>query len=422
MTRKTSRRTFLKTTALGVAAPMILPSGVLAAPGRPGANDRINFGLIGCGRRGRQILPHRDDSVMVGFADVNQARLDEMKEGHPEAATFLDYREMLAMPELDAVLIATPDHWHTLPAIHACEAGKDIYIEKPMTLTIAEGRALVKAARKHGRIVQVGSQQRSTKECRIGCELVRNGRVGRIHTVHGSNYPSPWECALGEQPVPEGLNWDVWCGQTEPRAYHIDLYLPRAQGRADALGRLGWISFRPYSGGEITGWGAHGLDIIQWALGTELSCPVEVWPEGEGLTCPITYRYADGTLCHLDNKGPGGGGVFEGDEGSILVDRGKYEVKPETVSSEPVGEGAQRLYESNDHMGNFVDCMRSRELPIADVEIGHRSTTMCHLGNIARWTGRKLRWDPVAERFENDDEANGLLSREGRAPYAVPTA
>jgi len=420
MTHGTSRRTFLKTAAAAAALPMILPSGVLAADGRPGANDRVNFALIGSGRRGRQIIPHRDDARMVAFADVNQARLDEMKEAFPEAKTLLDYREMLAMDAIDAVLVATPDHWHTLPAIHACEAGKDVYIEKPMTLTVAEGRALVNAARKHKRIVQTGSQQRSMKECRIGCELVRNGRVGKIHTVHGSNYPSPWECALGEQPVPEGLNWDVWCGQTEPRPYHIDLYLPRAQGRSDALGRLGWISFRPYSGGEMTGWGAHGLDIIQWGLGTDLSGPVEVWPEGEGLKCPVSYRYADGVTVHLDNKGPAGGGVFVGEEGSIMVDRGKYEVKPESISSEPIGADGTRLYESNDHMGNLIASMRSRKMPVADVEIGHRSATMCHLGNIARWTGRKLTWDPDKERFKDDDEANRLLSREGRAPYAIP--
>ncbi len=422
MTHKPSRRTFLKTAAAGVAAPMILPSGVLAAQGKPGANDRINFGLIGAGRRGRQVMPRREGVEMVAFADVNRVRLDEMKQTFPAARTFMDYREMLEMDTVDAVVVATPDHWHVLPAIHACEAGKDVYIEKPMTLTIAEGRALVKAARKHGRVVQTGSQQRSMKECRIGCELVRNERVGRIHTIHGANYPSPWECTLPEQPVPEGLNWDVWCGQTEPRPYNIDLYLPRAQGRHDAKGRLGWISFRPYSGGEMTGWGAHGLDIIQWGLGTDLSGPVEVWPEGEGLKCPVSFRYADGVVVHLDGIGPGGGAVFVGDKGKILVDRGRYAVKPGSVSSEPIGDEGIHLPVSNDHMGNMLACMRTRERPIADVEIGHRSATMCHLGNIARWTGRKLRWDPKKERFQDDDDANTYLSRHGRAPYAVPLA
>lgn len=279
---------------------------------------------------------------------------------------------------------------------------------------------MVAAARKHERIVQVGSQQRSMGACRFGCELVRNGRLGEITVVHAANYPSPWECELPAQPVPEGLDWDVWCGPTEPRPYHIDLYLPRAQGRADAQGRrLGWISFRPYSGGEMTGWGAHGLDIIQWALGAEDSGPVEVWPEGEGLTCPVTMRYASGVLLKLDGKGPEGGGLFEGTEGTLLIDRGKYEATP-PVLAEELPASAIRLYKSEDHLKNWIDCIRSRELPVADVAIGHRSTNVCHLGNIARWIGRGLRWDPAKEQFIGDDEANALLERSMRASFALP--
>lgn len=408
-----NRRGFLKRSA-GMAAavaagPMILPSRVF------GANDRVTVGYIAMGRRARQLfdLP-KDQTQIVAVSDVYKKRMDEFtsKPIGKGCKAYQDYRELLDDKGIDAIVTATPDHWHALVSIHACQAGKDVYVEKPMTLTIAEGRAMVKAARKYNRIVQVGSQQRSMKECRVGCELIRSGRIGKVHTIHGANYPSPWECDLGEQPLPEGLNWDVWCGQTEPRPYHEDLYLPRA--------KPGWISFRPYSGGEMTGWGAHGLDIIQWALGMDESGPVEVWPEGEGLKCPVSMRYADGTRVLLDGKGPEGGGVFEGENGTITVDRGKYTAEPESAAKEPIGPNETHLYESNDHLGNWIDCIRSRKLPIADVEIGHRSCTACHLGNIARWTGRKLTWDPAAEKFVNDDNANTYVQRAMRAPYQLP--
>ena len=414
--RKT-RRDFLKTSigmvAVATTTPLLLPGRLWAAEGRRGPNDRINVGYIGVGRRARQLMDLPKDMQIVAISDVNRQRLDELAEGK-DWRKYQHYREMLAEPDIDAVIIATPDHWHALNAVHACEAGKDVYVEKPMTLTVWEGRKMVEAARKHVRIVQVGSQQRSMKECRIGCELVRNGRIGKVHTVHGANYPSPWECELPEQPVPEYLDWDMWCGQTEPRPYHLELYLPRVRG-AEA----GWISFRPYSGGEMTGWGAHGLDIIQWALGKDETGPVEAWPEGEGLKCPVSFRYADGTTVLLDGKGPDGGGLFEGDAGRITIDRGKYKTLPLDLDKKPAQDTDIHLYESSDHLGNWAECIRSRKMPIADVEIGHRSTTMCHLGNIARWTGRKLRWDPQEELFIDDENANSYLRRAMREPYAL---
>lgn len=424
--RTVSRRRFLargvQLGAAAIAAPMILPSGVLAAAGKPGANDRIAVGYIGAGRRAQQIMDLPPDAQIVAISDVNKPRMDEVA-GDKGWKKYWDYRELLADDGIDAVAIATPDHWHALNAVHACEAGKDVYVEKPMTLTIREGRAMVEAARKYKRIVQVGSQQRSMEACRTGCELVRNGRAGKIHTVYGANYPSPWECELGEQPVPDGLNWDMWCGQTEPRPYHIELYTPRVRGQ-----EAGWISYRPYSGGEMTGWGAHGLDIIQWALGMDETGPVEVWPvpgteydDGvhKGPTCEVAFKYANGIVVHLNGKGPEGGGVFVGDKGQIMIDRGKYKVEPESLAAEPLKDTDVRLYKSDDHMKNWIDCIRSRELSIADVAIGHRSTTMCHLGNIARWAGRKLTWDPEKERFVDDDDANTYIERPMREPWAL---
>ncbi len=452
-----SRRQFLSTSARigssAVVAPLIL-SGF--ASGAPGPNDRINVAYIGVGRRANQLMGLPKEGQIVAYADVNMKRLEEMKSKNKDARIFQDYREMLQEPDIDAVVIATPDHWHALHSIHACEAGKDVYVEKPMTLTIREGRAMVDAARKHERIVQCGSQQRSMAKCRFGCELIRNGRIGTVRTIHGANYPSPWACDLPEEDPPEYIDWDMWCGQTEPRGYHADLYEPRGDGHKYPDGRpYGWISYTPYSGGEMTGWGAHGLDIIQWAMGTDSTGPVEVWadlngesgpvsvfgkeidafgdwPEARTLTCPVSMRYASGAVVHLDGKGPDGGGVFEGDEGKILVDRDKYDAKPrvdevklkESVRSDSPGEftdsdGYTHLYRSDNHLQNWFDCIRSRNLPIADVEIGHRSATMCHLGNIARWTGRRLQWDPETEHFVDDDAANGYLERPMRAPWQI---
>ena len=421
--KKLSRRSFLAQGA-GVAvagvAPLVIPG---RASAEPAANDRVNIGYIGVGRRARQLMGLPPGMEIVAISDVNRARLEELGP-KLKCRTYEDYREMLACDDVDAVIIATPDHWHAKNSIDAVRAGKDVYVEKPMTLTVAEGRAMVEAARKHERIVQVGSQQRSMKECRLGCELVRNGRIGKVHTVHGSNFPSPWECDLPEQPVPDGLNWDMWCGQTEPRGYHEELYLPRVRGQ-----EAGWISFRPYSGGEMTGWGAHGLDIIQWALGYEESGPVEVWPEldkvpaddgvHKGPRCEVGFRYDNGVVVKLDGKGSGGGGLFEGDDGEVWIARGECKTKPAEIVQEPFKPSDVRLYESDHHMRNWLECIRSRKRPVADVEIGHRTTTMCHLGNIARWAKRPLRWDPKEEQFVDDAEANGYLQRPMREPWTL---
>ena len=432
--RSIQRRKFLQQGAAAAAGAVTLPyfvaAGALAGPGRRGANDRIGVGYVGVGRRARQLMKLPEDGRLVAASDVYLKRAEEIAAKH-DATAYQDYRKMLESKDVDAVIVATPDHWHALPSIHACQAGKDVYCEKPMTLTVSEGRRMVEAVRKHQRVFQTGSQQRSMAVNRLGCELIRNGRLGKLQAVIGSNYPSPWECELPSQPAPEGLDWDAWCGQTEPRAYHVDLFTPRANP--------GWISFRPYSGGEITGWGAHGLDQVQWALGTDHTGPVEVWAEGGKLDAPVyaepesrsrgnelcskgrrvTFRYADGVTLTLDN-GPGGGAIFIGERGKITIDRNKLTAEPKELAEEPIKESDIRLYQSNNHMQNWFDCMKSRELPVAGVEIGHRSATVCHLANIARWLGRKLRWDPDTETFPGDDEANALLDRPQRKPYELP--
>ncbi|HOL95347.1 MAG TPA: Gfo/Idh/MocA family oxidoreductase [bacterium] len=409
------RRTFLRTSGgaglAAWAAPMLVTSRVW------GANDTIGLGIIGPGRRGQQLMGDFNrlkGCRFVAVSDVNARRMDQVAVGK-DWKKCQDFRALLELKEVDAVIVATPDHWHALNSIYACMAGKDVYVEKPMTLTIAEGRAMVNAARHYNCVVQCGSQQRSDARCRTGCEWVRNQRAGKVTVVHTDNYPSPWEQPFPVQPVPEGLDWDTWLGPTQERGYHEDIYTPRA--------KPGWISILPYSGGEVTGWGAHGLDMIQWALGMDETGPVEIWPEGptRSLDRPVTMRYASGVLLKLDNQGPAGGGWFECEKGTILVDRGVCKIDPPELEKETSASPSEiHLEISTNHQQNFLDCVRSRKRPIADVEVGHRSTTVCHLVNIARWTCRKLQWDPKQELFAGDDDANHYLDRPRRPPWELP--
>ncbi len=427
MLRKPTRRDFLRNAASGIAAPYVIPTGLLAAGPRPGPNERIGVGYIGVGRRGTALMGLPPDGRIVAVCDVDPRRA-EAAAARGKCPARTDYRKLLERKDVDAVVVATPDHWHALPSIHACQAGKDVYCEKPLGLTVREGRAMVAAARKHKRVFQVGMQRRSSQAHRVGCRLVRSGAIGRVHTVLCPNYPSPWQCDFPGQPLPEGLNWNAWCGQTEPVPFHQDIFVQRS--------RPGWISLQPYSGGEMTGTGAHGLDLIQWALGMDDTTPVEVRAEG-GRLDPLTYRAAEdrgrgdahGSQGHevtlryaggVTLKLAGGplGGMFLGEKGKISIDSG-------TVSSDPPEIFQQALRAAGtdpqtSHLQDWLDCIKSRERPAADVEIGHRSTVVCHLGNIARWVGRRLRWDPVKEVFPDDDEANAWLQRPMRKPFQLP--
>ncbi len=430
---RVTRRQFLHRGAAmsaALAAPHLIPSGVLAAGGQPGANDKIGIVGIGIGRQGRGVLQNAlrsQETRFIGIADVYLPRAEEMCERLGGGEVCQDYRRLLDRNDVDAIVTATPDHWRALICIHACQAGKDIYAEKALSLTIREGRLMADAARRYGRVFQVGSQQRSQAVNRISCEYIRTGKLGRINQVVGCNYPSPWHCALPEQPVPEGLDWDMWCGPTPLVPFNKDLYAPRANP--------GWLSFRPYSGGEMTGWGAHGLDQIQWALGMDETGPVEVWTEGPPFdpptyaqpesrsrgnkTCKVPmvfFRYANGVEVKLDN-GSGGGGIFFGEKGKLDLSRGRVNTNPSEIA-EDIKQKAKGG--DQNHVQNWIDCIKSRERPVADVEIGHRSTTVCHLCNIARWTGRRLRWDPAKEVFRDDAEANQYLDRPRRKPYELP--
>lgn len=428
--QSSTRRAFLQHSAVAatgaVVAPYFVPASALAAPGRPGANDRINVGYIGAGRRALQVMDLPPEARIVAAADVQLSRAEAVAQRYGGVA-YQDYRDLLDNKDVDAVVVATPDHWHALPSIHACQAGKDVYCEKPLTLTIREGRQMVDAARKNNRVLQTGSQQRSMVANRVACQWVREGQLGKVIEVIGSNYPSPWHCDFPAQDVPNGLDWDTWCGQTTARPFHNDIFISRSNP--------GWISFRDYSGGEMTGWGAHGLDQVQWALGMDESGPVEIWTEGVEFNPPtytkpesrargekpgtypqVVFRYANGVTLRLAD-GPPGGAKFVCERATITIDRGNFKLDSPELERELRKAADLTPEPANEHLQNWVACIKSRETPVADVEIGHRSATVCHLGNIARETGRKLHWDPQAERFSNDDLANKLVSREQRAPY-----
>lgn len=417
---QTNRRDFLKQgsalAGVGIAVPYFVPSTALAAPGRPGANDRIGVGFIGVGNRARQLIDHLpEEGQIVAICDVYRQRADETNQ--LKKATwpiYSDYRELLDRSDVDAVVVATPDHGRVLPCIHACQAGKDIYAEKPLTLTIAEGRVLVDAVRKYDRVFQVGSQQRTMEMNRFACELVRNGGIGKIKVVKALCYPGPKRYeGLPEEPVPEGDNWDAWQAQTEVRPFSPHL-------------QFGWMQWRSYSGGEMTNWGAHGVDQIQWALGMSQTGPDEIWPTSPGPNGKVRMKYKNGIEVHYElDKGPHGGCIVVGEDCKIEINRNKFTTNPNDFVKDPPDPEEAQSWEgagwiARPHLQNWLDCVRTREKPNADVEIGHRSISVCHLANIAREVGRRLKWDPDAETFVGDAEANAYLARPRRQGFELP--
>ncbi len=429
--KKISRRRFLKQSATalaaGAAAPYIIPSLAMGAPGKAGANDRVAIGVIGIGNRARQLTKFVTRDTKEGqIVAVSDCYVERMKQAlaicktkwaafcKTKWATYQDYRKMLEAEKLDAVIVATPDHGRVLPCIRACQAGLDVYAEKPLTLTIAEGRVLVNAVRKYKRVFQVGSQQRTMEMNRFACELVRTGGIGKIKFVQGVNYPGPRRYqGLPEQPIPEGDDWDVWQAQAPARPFTREL-------------QFAWMQWRSYSGGEMTNWGAHGCDQVQWALGMSHSGPVEIWPVTEGPSGKVSMRYANGVEVRYElDSGPMGGAVFVGEDCKIVVDRNRFTTDPPDFIKHRPDAATAKIWEGPDwnaqpHIQNWLNCIKTREKPNADVEIGYRSITVCHLANIAREIGRKIRWDPEKEIFPGDDEANAYLDRPKRKGYELP--
>ena len=463
-----SRRDFLKTSALGTAgifvAPTIVPASVFGANA---PSNRIQVGAIGCGRQGRGDMMgiiRNADTRIIAVCDLDSVRLAEAKQ-LTESATekFLntpytgvkmydDYREVLANKEIDAVLIATPDHQHARLAIDAAWAGKDIYLEKPASLTVTEGRLMSNTMHATGRIMQIGSQQRSNKEFRRACELVRSGRIGQLKTVEVRLPGDPPGGNPNTMPIPKNLNYDAWLGSTPNVPYTLDRVHPQTKpdGTAD-YNRPGWLRCEQFGAGMITGWGSHHFDIAHWGMDTEYTGPIEVsatttFPApGSGLwdvhgPYHSELLYANGVIVRGMEEGPNkpNGILFIGTEGWIFVSRGGERVtdsdpikidsggkergplsasKPSILSE--LTDDDVHLYVSNDHTRNWLDSIRTRALNIAPAEVAHRSCSTCLIQQIAMHLKRKLYWDPKTERFKNDDEANTWLSRPERPPYNI---
>ncbi|MFN0059803.1 MAG: Gfo/Idh/MocA family protein [Planctomycetota bacterium] len=418
----TTRRSFLKVAAGALTAPWIFPTRAFGDTERAAPSERINIGLIGAGNMGSAHLPAllRHPSVqLVAVCDVHRGRRDAAigaaERHYADAARrgsfngvkgYNEFERLLARPDIDAVLIATPDHWHAIIAIAACEAGKDVYCEKPLSLTVREAREMVRSARRFMRVFQTGSQQRSSENFRLACELVRSGRIGEVKKVNvGIDGPSS-EKYLPEEPIPDGLDWERWLGPAPWQPYNSE----RASGSYGG----GWRRIRDYSGGMMTDWGAHHLDIVQWGLGMDESGPVEIMPPDDAAGTPLTYRYENGITVE---RGGANGVLFTGTTGTVEVNRGYLRTSPDALARTQLGSRDTRLYLSNDHLEDWLKCIRTRKCPICDVEVGCRSVTVCHLGCIAWWLGRPLRWDPKTEEIIDDPYASRWLDRPKRAPW-----
>jgi predicted dehydrogenase len=452
------RRKFISESMTAAAGAIILPTIVPSSVfGKNAPGNKINIAQIGFGRIAMtHDLPETmnyDIARVVAVADFDSKRLAEGKQfienfysektgrkNYVDVKTYDDYHAILSDKSIDAVIISTPDHWHSQPAIEAALAGKDIYVQKPTSLTIKEGRLLSDVVRKKGVILQVGTQQRSMPQFRIAAELVRNGRIGQLHTVKIGLPGDPAGPETTEMPVPGNLNYDAWLGST-PEVYYTET---RVHPQNSITDRPGWLRCEQFGAGMITGWGQHHFDSAAWGMDTELTGPVSVeavaqfpksgmWDVHGDFMSKAEYKNG---ITMLTSGGYPNGVRYEGSEGWIFVTRGAYTASP----SDPVSAGSSakaldasdprilkseikeneiHLYVSKEQHGNWLDCIVSREEPVSPVEIGHRACTVCLVTHIGMKLGRKLSWDPDREIFLNDDEANSMLSRAQRAPYGT---
>ena len=436
--RPFTRRSFLKSALIAGSAPLILRSSLFGEDATP--SKQITLGFIGIGAQGKGLLGAclpRADFRMLAVSDVDSTRRNiakkrvedqyakDTKDGSYKGCdAYSDFRELIARKDIDAVVIATPDHWHALIAIAAANAGKDIYCEKPLTHTVLEGRALVNAVRKNKRILQVGSMQRSMGIFRAACELIRNGVIGKVDKVDAAVGGPPKPCDLPEENMEPGLDWDLWLGPAPMRPYNSIL-----SPRGFPKGFPAWRRYREYGSGGVGDWGAHHFDIVQWAFGFDTSGPVEFFPTTDPKgDSGVRWRYDTGL--EVTHKS-GNGITFYGDKGKIYVNRSKFELwfgdtlKAKTMDSyepllkELLPANAVRLYRSTNQIADWLKCIKSRELPVCDVETGHRSATVCNLANAVYFSGKGLKWNPKKEQFTDGTGDASWLTREYRAPWKL---
>ncbi len=434
--RSLNRRQFVQRAGLAAAAPFILSSRVWADT-PPSA--KMTLGFVGNGTQGKGLMHGflgREDVNVAAVSDVDSDRRNNAKDivdkhyaerggGTPSGcAAYNDFRELLDRKDIDGVVIATPDHWHALVSIAAAEAGKDIYCEKPMAHTIHEGRAMVKAMRRHKRIFQTGSMQRSMSEFRIACELVRNGCIGDVKTADVAVGGPMVPCDLPEEPAQPGLDWDRWLGPAPVRPYN-SILSPRGVHKHFPE----WRRYMEYGGGQVSDWGAHHFDIVQWAFGFDNTGPIEIIAAGQpGAQEGAKVRYENGLVV---THRAGNGVTFYGDKGKIYVNRGQFKLwlgdqlktedvkEAHLVAKDLLPPNAVRLYESNNQLSDWLKCVKSRQLPICDVETGHRTATICSLVNLSYLHTTDIKWDPTHEKFRDGTGDVSWLTREYRAPWKV---
>jgi len=429
--QRCSRRRFLETAATSFAAPWIIPSTAWGRGTAPPPGDRITMGLIGCGGMGGANMHGflRKPGVQVlAVCDPDRSRREAARsrvegfyaEGSRSGSyagceSYNDFRDLLSRQDIDAVIIAPPDHWHALHVVAAARAGKDIYGEKPLSLTVRQGRVMSDTVRRYGRIFQTGSQQRSDQRFRHACELVRNGRIGRVRTITCGLPAGETTINQPAIPVPDGFDYDLWLGPA-----------PRAPFCAQRT-HYDFRNILDYSGGKLTDWGAHHIDIAQWALGRMNSGPVLIEGVGnyprDGLwNAAVHYElnctYDDGVRLSITNRFENGV-KFEGDDGWIFVNRGRIEAGPESLLAATIGPNEDRLHRSTDHHQNVLDCVRSRREPVAPIEHAHRTITIAHLGNIAMQCRQPVRWNPDTEQIVDGPAASRLLDRAMREPWRL---
>lgn len=442
-----SRRSFLKSTLAAGIAPLILPGRIWSAEVKP--NDRITIGVIGVGKQARGLMSgflSKPETQMVAVCDVDTTRREDGKKqvetfyakqtgtDFKGCSTHNDFRELLARKEIDAVIIATPDHWHALNAIAAARAGKDIYCEKPLTETIHEAWALVGAVRANQRVFQTGSMQRSSREFRVACELVRNGVIGKVARVTAGFGGPAKPCDLPGQDAEPGLDWNLWLGPAPMRDYN-EILSPRGVHNHFPQ----WRAYREYGGGGVTDWGAHHLDIAHWGLGMDGSGPIEIVPpaDWETASAGVKLRYEGGVeIEHISANGV----TFFGADGEIYVNRGKIKVtvkgatKAQSLSKEDkvslndqldalekefLAAAKVKLYASTDHKADFLSAIKSRKPPIANEEIGARTVTACHLTSLAYFHGKTMQWDPTKNVFAKGSGDAKWLTRDYRGEWKV---
>jgi len=422
-----NRRDFIGKSTLGAGAITIIPRHVLGGTGYLAPGDRINLGFIGTGKQSiglMRSITGCPETMVLAACDVDQMKLARFKTaaeiantekldgGTQVVDTYENYQELLQRKDIDAVVIVSPDHWHAMIAVDAAKAGKDIYCEKPMALTVTEGRAMVNATRKFDRVFQTGNMQRSWRNFRHACEMVYNGYLGDVKEVNVNVGNPVMACELPAEPVPDYLNWDLWVGPSMFRNYNQELSPPIEYTRWP-----NWRAYRDFGGGGITDWGAHMFDIGQWGLGMDKSGPVEFIPPEIGAKKGLQMKYANGIVMNHVDWGETNAVQFIGSEGKIEVSRSFYRSDLEGLTEMELKDSDTPLYRSDDHYQDWVDALKNRNRPVSDVETGHRTASVCNIVNIAYDLERPLKWAPSHEKFIDDDDADRMLTRAFRGNW-----